>query len=144
MPTQPNHPTAYRQVRPAAEDRLVTLGIEQSLDGQVEVPRQRERDREARVIFAGLDGVDRLPGQPDRIGEGSLTDTSFGPELAQPVLHQRPANPEVSPHTVIPAPKTIQCPIGTTSPATASHPRVIEASIAVANPADRPSNCRWR
>src|SRR5689334_17233748 len=46
----------------SADRASVGSVIENLLDRQAEQARDLEREREGRIVFAGLDGVDRLPG----------------------------------------------------------------------------------
>src|SRR4249919_1221258 len=71
----------------SATSIAVRSGVEDLLDWQFEIPRQRKRERQRRRVALGLDGVDGLPGNAHRPGKIALRELSGGSELANPVFH---------------------------------------------------------
>ncbi len=63
------------------------MGIEYIVDPQVERLCQLERQRQRRIMFAGFDRVDRLPGNANLLAKISLAPPVFGAKDAKPVLH---------------------------------------------------------
>src|SRR3954454_19835479 len=64
-----------------------SVDMEDLLDGAVEVAGDRDRQRQGRVVAAGLDRVDRLPRDREDIGQLALGQPGSQPQLPDVVVH---------------------------------------------------------
>src|ERR1044072_8931625 len=60
---------------------------EDGFDRKLEERGDAEGERQARIIFAGLDGVDALPGDLQPLGEIALAPVALGAQHLESVLH---------------------------------------------------------
>ena len=94
----PPRPAEALAVRRQSEGRSVLLvawnrgdlllRFEDLLDAAMEGSRQRERKRQARIVFARLDRVDRLPRNSQPLCELCLRPIQLSPQDPQPILHR--------------------------------------------------------
>lgn len=64
------------------------VGLEDGFDGLVEQVSDAEGEGQTGVVASGLEGVDRLPGDVELVGEGSLAPLVELAERLQLVFHR--------------------------------------------------------
>src|SRR5204863_9176774 len=65
----------------------ILLGLEDAFDGTPKQTPEGERQRQTRIVLAGLDGVDGLPGYLEPLGEIGLRPMTLSAEESESVLH---------------------------------------------------------
>ncbi len=79
---------------------MVIVGFKDVFDSQTEHLCNAEGQRQAGVVFAGLQRVHGLPGLPERLGQRLLRPRPFLAQFTNPVFHRylRLATPAPIPH----------------------------------------------
>jgi hypothetical protein len=78
--------------------------VEELLDRALEELGEPEGEREAGVVAAGLQGVDRLPGDAQAVGHRGLRPAAGLPQLPEVVPHRREATAPPTAQPSMPAP----------------------------------------
>ena len=77
----------YRKDKKAGQSQLIAQ--EYRFNRHLEQIGDAKRERQRRVIFSRLDGIDRLPRYGERIGQILLAPVAFGAQDFQAVFHSR-------------------------------------------------------
>lgn len=118
------------------------IGFEERVDPLLEDVREAERERQAGIVTAGLDGVDGLARDPDQVTElglGPASGSSTGPDV---VVHRVERTITETAQLSIPIENVPQTSAlrGSRSTWVPSSPKVRAANMAAAKPMDIPSS----